>query len=185
MTDYEWLEGMGLCHRCRKEKVAPKRKYCFDCLDKIQQENALRYDPEYAKAYQKRRKEIYQEKKQKGICIRCNKKATQGMYCIDCFLKAKRNGAKTSARRKAERYSRGNAVENRKVAGMCTRCGELLTECDKERGYVTCAVCREKLRQYGEIGRKNHAWRKDESLRYIKNKRWKNGSADERIQNAR
>lgn len=63
MTDYEWLTKMGLCHKCRKNKVAPNRKFCFDCLDKIREENSKRYNPEYAKEYQKRRREIYQQKK--------------------------------------------------------------------------------------------------------------------------
>lgn len=65
MTDYEWLTEMGLCHRCRKNKAAPNRKFCFDCLDKIREENVKRYNSEWAKDYQKRRREIYQEKKKK------------------------------------------------------------------------------------------------------------------------
>ena len=44
MTDNEWLAEMGLCHKCRKNRAAPDRKYCFDCLDKIREENARRYD---------------------------------------------------------------------------------------------------------------------------------------------
>ncbi len=76
MTDNEWLAEMGLCHKCRKNRAAPDRKYCFDCLDKIREENARRYDSGKAKAYQSRRREIYHEKKKSGICVRCNKKVT-------------------------------------------------------------------------------------------------------------
>ena len=63
MTDYEWLTEMNLCHRCRKEEAAPDKKYCFDCLDKIREENRKRYDKEKSKSYQKRRREIYREKR--------------------------------------------------------------------------------------------------------------------------
>lgn len=79
MTDYEWLTEMNLCHRCRKNKPAPNKKFCFDCLDKIRKENRKRYDSEKAKQYQKRRKELYEERKAVGICVRCKKK--QRMDC--------------------------------------------------------------------------------------------------------
>lgn len=39
MTDYEWLTEMGICHKCRKKRVAPGKKYCFDCLELIREDN--------------------------------------------------------------------------------------------------------------------------------------------------
>lgn len=65
MTDYEFLDTIGICHRCRKQKQAPGKKFCFDCLDKNREECRKRYDPEKAKEYQKRRRELYQQKKKK------------------------------------------------------------------------------------------------------------------------
>ena len=56
MTDYEWLTEMGLCHKCRKERTAPGKKFCFNCLEIIREDNAKRYDPEKAKEYQNRRR---------------------------------------------------------------------------------------------------------------------------------
>ena len=52
MNDYEWLTQMGLCHKCRKEKCAPGKKYCFECLEIIREDNRKRYDQEKAKEYQ-------------------------------------------------------------------------------------------------------------------------------------
>lgn len=173
MTDYEWLTEKGLCHRCRKEKTAPNRKFCFDCLDKIREENAKNYDTEYAKSYQSRRREIYQEKKEKGVCVRCNKKATHGMYCIDCSIKVKRHNQRTSERRKEERHKRGLIPEQREKDGMCLKCGTPLSTKDKENGYKICFSCRKKLNEYAGKGRENHPWRKDEKLRYEKNRRWR------------
>lgn len=124
MTDYEWLTEMGLCHRCRKEKAATGRKFCFECLDKIQEENAKRYNPEYAKKYQKRRREIYAEKKEKGICVRCNKPATHGLYCYEHYLKEHKRSIKCANTAKEERHKRGLIPEKRKTNGLCLWCGE-------------------------------------------------------------
>lgn len=124
MTDYEWLTEMCLCHRCRKEKVAPDKKFCFSCLDKIREENRKRYDKQKAKDYQKRRREIYREKKANGICIRCNKLATHGMYCYEHYLKEHRKSIKRANNAKEERHERGLIPEKRKEKGLCLWCGE-------------------------------------------------------------
>lgn len=124
MTDYEWLTEMNLCHKCRKNRPAPNRKFCFNCLDKIREENAKRYDSEKAKEYQKRRREIYRQKKENGICVRCNKKATHGMYCYECSIKQKMRRAERTARAKEERHERGLIPNERKANGLCLWCGE-------------------------------------------------------------
>lgn len=174
MTDYEWLTKMGLCHKCRKNKVAPHRKFCFDCLDKIREENAKRYDSEKAKEYQSRRREIYRQKKKDGICVRCNKKSTHGMYCIDCSLKVKRHNAKTAERRKEERHKRGNITELRRKNFICIRCESKLTDEDVSSKYQLCKNCRDKLKEVGMKGNENSPFRIDERNRYDKNRRWKN-----------
>lgn len=172
MTDYEWLTEMGLCHRCRKEKVAPGKKFCFDCIDKYREENAKRYDPEYAKEYQKKRREIYAEKKKKGICVRCNKKATHGMYCLECSIKVKRHNTKTAERRKQQRHERGLVPVKRTNNRLCLYCGNALTDNDGE--FKVCQSCREKASEYGKIGAKNSPFRALEKQRYEKNRRWRN-----------
>lgn len=123
MTDYEWLTSMGICHKCRKERAAPGKKFCFSCLDKIREISAARYDPEYAKLYQARRRELYQQKKAAGICIRCSKSATHGVYCYECSIKAKRQKQKTTDRRRNERCDRGLISEERRQNGRCLWCG--------------------------------------------------------------
>ena len=139
MTDYEWLTEMGLCHKCRKSRVAPNRKFCFECLGRIREENAKRYDPEKSKEYQLRRRKIYREKKRKGICTRCNKKATHGMYCYEHYVKQKRRSAERTARAKAERHERGLIPDERKTNGLW--CGEKAINgmncCEKHRKIFT------------------------------------------------
>lgn len=173
MTDYEWLTEMNLCHKCRKNRPAPNRKFCFDCLEKIREENAQRYNPEKAKEYQPRRREIYQEKKEKGICVRCNKKATQGIYCLECSIKVKKHNTKTAERRRRERHERGLIPDMRIKNGLCIRCGIDLSNREKENG-IMCQSCVDKSRKYGKKGAKNSPFRKDERERYEKNRRWKN-----------
>lgn len=184
MTDYEWLTEKGLCHRCRKNKVLPNRKFCPDCIERYTMENAKRYNSEYAKKYQKRRREIYRQKKNDGICVRCNKKATQGIYCLECSIKAKRHNAKTAERRKEERHRRGLIPEQREKDGICLKCGNSLLLEDKENGYKVCLSCREKLNEYAEKGRENSPWRKDEKARYDKNRRWRGEHIHTAIQKA-
>ena len=114
MTDYEWLTEMGLCHKCRKNKAAPDRKYCFDCLNKICEDNAKRYDSEKAKEYQPKRREIYRKKKEDGICVRCSKKATHRNYCYEHYIKEHRRSMERAKKAKAERHDRGMVPIERK-----------------------------------------------------------------------
>ena len=128
MTDYEWLTEMGLCHKCRKERTAPGKKFCFKCLEIIREDNAKRYDPEKAKEYQKRRREIYREKQKNGICVRCSKPATHGMYCYECSIKARKRSRERSQIRRLERHERGLIPDKRKEAGLCLWCGKKAIE---------------------------------------------------------
>lgn len=123
-ADYEWLDSMKICHRCKKARQAPGRKFCFDCLDRIREENAKRYDPEKAKRYQARRREIYQEKKKNGVCVRCSKPATHGIYCYEHSINAKRRSQRRAEERKRIRHKRGLIPDERKDKGLCLWCGE-------------------------------------------------------------
>lgn len=146
LTDYEWLTEMNLCHKCRKNRPAPNRKFCFDCLEKIKKENAQRYNPEQAKVYQKRRREIYQEKKEKGICIRCTKKANHGMYCYEHYIKERRRSMKRANTAKVERHERELIPEARKAKGQCLWCGE--------RAVSGTSACEKHIQIFSDAGRK-------------------------------
>lgn len=146
MTDKEWISEMGLCHKCRKERVAPGRKHCFDCLERMREDSAARYDSEAAKAYQSRRREIYQQKKVAGICVRCSRPASHGMYCYECSIKVKRHNMATAIRRKNIRHDNGLIPEKRKAEGKCLWCGESVIP-----GLQCCEVHR---RIFYEAGKK-------------------------------
>lgn len=165
MTDYEWLTKMGLCHKCRREKMAPGKKFCFDCLDKIREENAIRYDSEAAKSYQARRREIYNEKKASGICARCSKRATHGLYCYEHSIEAKRRSKCRAERRKIERNDRGLVPELRAKEGLCLWCGK-----PAEPGISACAEHRKIFSEAGKKAKNTDEvvkgfWRLMESLK--------------------
>lgn len=147
---YEQLDRLHLCHRCQKARQAPNRKFCFDCLDKIREYNAKAYDPEKAHEYQSRRREIYQTKKENGLCVRCSKPATHGLYCYECSIKVKRHQIRTAERRKRERHERGLIPQIRIENNLCMRCGKPL---DIEESKL-CSVCVEENRKYGALADK-------------------------------
>lgn len=160
-SDYEWLDRMNLCHRCRKERPAPGRKFCFDCLDKIREENARRYDPGKAREYQARRRELYRQKKTAGICVRCSKPATHGIYCYDHLIAAKRHNRETAERRKMQRHERGLIPEKRVAAGLCPRCGA-----EKPAQQKYCDDCMKQLTDALNHGRDKSPFRSMERQRY-------------------
>lgn len=169
MTDYEWLKQMGLCQRCRKEKVAPGHVHCFDCLAKIRGESAQRYATvqrkEYNEEYRQRRREIYQEKKASGICIRCDKPATHGMYCYEHFIEQRRRSMKRAESAKWKRHERGLIPDERKEKGLCRWCGEKalpgLQCCEKHQEM--CSLAGKKAREKDEAV--NGYWRLQEQKR--------------------
>ena len=166
-TDYEWLTEMNLCHMCRKERPAPGRKHCFGCLDKIRARNAKNYDPERERAYRTRRREIYREKKEAGICVRCSRPATHGLYCYEHSIAAKRHNRETADRRKRERHERGLVPEYRREKGLCLRCGG---ELGGTGHGALCAECAGKASEYGKRSAQKEVtgWQRRKRMREYK-----------------
>lgn len=180
MTNKEWLELLDknkICHKCQKHSQFPGRKFCPECLEKITLDNIKRYDSEYAHRYQERRKEIYREKKEKGICIRCSKPASRGLYCYDHFIGAKRHSAEMSQKRKRERHERGLVPEYRKEHGLCYLCGAPVED-PKHHGRA-CNACALKLSEYSYRQDKSY-WKGLNNIMWTEKinnaKRWKNNA---------
>lgn len=103
--DYYYYKKNGICPLCRKRAPAPGRIHCFDCLDKFKDYYHKNYEKkkEYEKKYSARKKEIYWEKKENGICVKCTKPAKYGMYCYEHSIKVKRASIRQVEKRKIER----------------------------------------------------------------------------------
>ena len=151
----ELLDRLGMCHQCEKAPKAPNRKYCYACLVKNQERCAARYDPEKAKAYQARRRELYREHIANGICVRCRKKATHGLHCYEHSIEAKRHSAEMALKRRVERRDRGLIPEYRRENGLCLRCGEPIDG----TGNSLCSKCCEKAREYSMMADKPY-WKR-------------------------
>lgn len=164
MTDYEWLTKMNLCHKCRKQKPAPERKFCFDCLEVIKVENAKRYNSEKAKKYNQRRRELYEEHKSKGICVRCNKKATNGLYCLEHNIKAKKRSRERAQQNKIIRHERGLIPKYRIENGLCLVCGEKIEESNLKRECKVCKKHSDFFSECGKKGKNNSAWKEDNKI---------------------
>lgn len=164
---YLLLDRLNLCHRCEKAKPAPGRKFCFSCLEKIAAYNAQHYNRNKAKDYQERRRELYRQKKDKGICVRCSKPATHGLYCYECSIKVKKHNIATSEKRKRDRLERGLIPEKRKALGLCVKCGN-----SADIGNY-CSDCMTKMREALDIGRGKSPFRDMERKRIEEVKRRK------------
>lgn len=146
------LDKLNLCHKCEKARQLSNRKFCAECLEKLQLINMKKYDPIKAHEYQARRRELYQEKKKNGICIRCSEKATHGLYCYRHSIQEKRKSKNNAQRRKRERHERGLIPEYRKEHNLCCYCGSPVE--NKQRHGRACNACAEKMSEYSYLGDK-------------------------------
>lgn len=150
------LDKLNLCHKCAKAKPFGKYKFCAECLEKIANANAKHYSSEKSHEYQTRRREIYREKKEKGICVRCSKPATRGLYCIDHSIEMKRRGQERAKKRKAERHERGLIPQYRMENGLCYYCGKERE--DDKHGYA-CIECAEEMGRHSKMSSRQIYWR--------------------------
>ena len=126
--DYEFLDKYKLCHRCQKQRQAPGRVTCLDCLDKASVYNTKHYSREKMRERLPKLAKQYQEKKANGICVKCSKKATHGIYCYECSVKQKRSSIKYWEKEKQKRYERGISKEYRKEHHLCFLCGKIAVQ---------------------------------------------------------
>lgn len=113
--NYEWAKARGLCVRCMKERAAPGRYKCLECLSiSVEANNAcnakLSQDEKKKREGRNREsmKTLYAQRKAAGLCTACGKSAYKGQaFCNECRLR--RN------RKHRERYVR-------KPAGECRYC---------------------------------------------------------------
>lgn len=158
-----WLDEHGMCHKCGKRKVLEGRKFCpvcieknvINCMKKYQKkpESEMIYD---GKPYSERRKELYRQKRENGICVKCTNKATHGRLCWECFRKCKKINDRRLQRQKDQRWDRGLIPEYRKENGLCCFCGNPVE--NPENHGRACNACAVKMSLYSMRGDKTY-WR--------------------------
>lgn len=131
----EYLDVRRLCHRCMKNEKFGKKQYCPECLEKITIQSLKPRSRETAE----RRRERYYSHKENGICIRCHRPATYGVYCYHHYIEMRKISAER-ARKRA--FSEVPTVwDIRKANHLCRECGKPI-----EEGNATqwCNACRER-----------------------------------------
>ena len=145
---YEFYKQRGICPYCKRERSAPGKVACQNCIDKQkrQTENMTPEEREKRKAQCKAR---YQKKKAAGLCTMCGKvPPTPGRtYCAKCAEQRKKYhytpDPETVEKYKASSRASGKArYERRKAAGLCTRCGKPAVP-----GKTHCEDCLRKMRE--------------------------------------
>ena len=111
--EYKWYKAHHICPVCRKNRAAPNRVSCDDCLekDRIKSQNR-RKRKEATDALNKYKRETYKKRKEEGLCTVCGKK--KSLYtqtcCYECTIK----------RRRAKIRSYNNLKPDR--TGLCKWC---------------------------------------------------------------
>lgn len=119
MSDYQFFKSHGICPNCGKEKAAPGRVCCLNCLDKQNIRRLVRWDSmtEEQKEQVRSRvrqsgKALYKQRKAAGLCVRCGKPAQKGyVRCYECNIK------NTNCTRR-----RRNRKLSAKAPGICYWC---------------------------------------------------------------
>lgn len=138
------------CTRCPYEYCINEEK------EPVEKPDRTEYFEEYQKINKEKiyaaHREAYKEKKENGICVRCAKKATHGLYCRDHYIAEKRKSADRSQIRKNQRQEKGLINEYRRQQGLCLWCGEKATggtcACDKHRAIFAQASQKSMGREY-------------------------------------
>ena len=153
-VDYAWHKEHGFCTRCRKEKALPGKVLCPACLEYHQLVSFNAYDKQKAHEYQARRREIYHEHKANGICVRCSKPATHGIYCYECSIKQKRKHQAEALKRKFLRYESRSGRQYRRENGLCWFCGAPV-EAPALHGQA-CNSCAERMSRISQLADKSY-----------------------------
>ena len=131
---YSYYIGIGICPRCKKEKLYGDERVCLTCsADRYGRQ--LNRDRDRAnEVHRKSARKIYAESSAKGICTRCNKrKAVEGQKrCKMCIER----------RNEYRRSKRGIPRRLRPDFGLCYLCGDTAKE-----GQKVCARCHESITQ--------------------------------------
>lgn len=95
MSDYRFYKSHGICPHCGKEKAAPGRVCCLNCLDKQSVRRMARWDSMTEEQKEQVRSRVrqsnktnYYQRKAMGLCVRCGKPAEKGhVHCYECHIK--------------------------------------------------------------------------------------------------
>lgn len=134
MTDLQkWYFEHGICYTCGQRKAVKGRRRCPNCAE--DSNNSVKawytvHSEEVKIKMRERCRKRYQERKKRGVCVRCGKPANPGnVYCKQCLM-----------RRSAEnrKYNEAKGIMPRYMFGdweHCEMCGKPVDN------VKLCSVC--------------------------------------------
>lgn len=155
-TEYQRiLKENHFCANCKQQDAYTLngRRRCAECAEK-QRESKKRTseNPERRKELNERALRLRDQRKEKGLCLRCEKKAENGVYC---------NLHRLENNRRAEKFRREKGVTPRLYGVICWQCNENPVM----DGGTLCEKCRERSQEaiaYARtfVDQDNAPWRK-------------------------
>ena len=175
--DREFYDKLGICVCCGKAKRAEGHAQCPKCLERgalYQAKKRASATPEMKAEENAKRREVYNRRRDAGLCPQCGKPATHGIYCYEHSIKIKRYNMKTAERMKRERHERGLVPDYRKANHLCLRCGAPI-ENGNDTSY--CNFCLSKI---AECARQTTTWRTFKFGRALYEPTYQSGQTDTR-----
>ena len=115
--DVRFYKSIGICPVCRKNRLAPGKNQCFDCLERNRAYSARKrgaMTEEERKAENEKirvlKRELYARRRAEGVCTRCGKGPLYDgtTLCMECAVKRRKSEKPRSVRTETEeqRYQR-------------------------------------------------------------------------------
>lgn len=150
----EWYKAHHICAMCGREPVYQHYVNCIYCRMKQRDRNKIEYgkhkdDEEYKDERRAFRKQLYEKRKQEGLCPKCGREITNKnyIYCEYCR-------ANDRNRKKEKRLESGSMPQEIRTSGIyCYNCLKPLEKQDVKNGIRVCKECREKNAKALEIAR--------------------------------
>ncbi len=123
---YYFLKEHHICVCCGQRDAFHNKTMCPECLEKCNKRASKRYAKDKEQILQRKRKRdkaLYARRKAEGLCVKCgHKKATKGVFCLECYVKERKREIERTEKRKRE--NGGSIREIWKEKGLCAQCGE-------------------------------------------------------------
>ncbi len=127
ISDWEFYQGIGICPRCRKNKLYGSEKQCPGCsADMYVSVMRNREKEHYNQTHREWGRKAYQNRKEKGICTRCGKRKPDNGFLTCGICRKKGRDYRYTKEGKPGRMERV-------INGLCYFCGNPV-----KKGYKVC-----------------------------------------------
>lgn len=165
------LKREQLCVCCRKQDAYTlnKRALCADCSERIAaaQRERMAQNAGLAERKSLRSKELYNSRKEQGLCPKCGKRRPDGehrIFCLACLARGRRYD-----KRKFDKLYGPDRLTKQNVSefGICSTCFKSPAECGKlcESCYAKHLISLNTAREAFQEKCANHPWRAAEGAR--------------------